>query len=1091
MQNKSPIYDVIKELVGGKSQYEPYSYQNKAHFKNLWEFNSSSGTKTMIVVWDGIPEKTSGSVVDTSKYLTPIDWAVGYSLYINNKRKGSGEYPDLRIHIVDDGSQSVSHSDSLKFVYQYCNKEIVSMPWIRIFSIDAFCRTLEDKTPKSWWKRIFSTKTPKETMPSMKEAFDKKTCDLDSIKGIWAASLTRPSTPGDHHAIANLVGPLLLMEEGGDIHVNALQTLMRSIGFLPEKGENNDALLTKGNPWISWNPHKEGIKQLKLILVDDMFQMGWGKILCRGTGVDYKEPSKDDGKDKLVKISDCNAVENEKFVVKATSSANWILKKLETLTNTDNQFEFSLDGNVAASEILFLDLRLYSGGNFEDEVAFFSELINFAKKFEERQNKNLPWPGFTNDELEGIEVWIKNTDKKQEDSEYIDALTILPRILALTDLSLPIILFSSTGRRGITEKIKPYGNIITVFEKPRFTVDIPVDIANQTKIKFYNAMKKALEILAGRQICREVKELAKEAEDSPAMIPDKAKIPGFKHIEIYIDESGEERSTNFSVGGLIMAYPEYNDVNKLSEELKKAGYYWYSDNKDDRNHLSKRPGVQNESYGTCAKTDWRYDKAREKLLELCNEKKIFISGICVWEEQKKKSPKTGQGTRHVLLKDVQGNERYKRLLNTLLELAIYEYIPVLIDNNEVTLSIFPGTRISRLSNNGMFDDHNHDDYFGYGYGPNETYYILGFNSIHPIVSSILRSRDDLCKNLTLHHARGVTIQYGVPFEEKLKNGKETTRNKPQFILKSGGNREKYYVRSQHYFADQVLEPNGINDVYEEIFNTGFVTKFDNNMYVLLDARKKILDSNTAEGIIRASEYTSTKVKDKMHGHLLRKIGESLKPEHFEGFDFLNICEAVEGETAVGELSLTENIKIDKALEADRTKEGGEVDQVVKGEREDNAVNVANPQASEITVRDGFDFLNVCEAVEGETTIVGELSVTENIKIDKALEADRTKEGDEVDQVVKGGRDDNTVNVVNPQTSGITVRVEQIKKKNGIIKHYVCRETSGEARRILITQQKKKDSGITNAIEEGNIFDVSIYTNNNTLYGSNLRRSEVR
>ena len=482
MQNKSPIYDVIKELVGDK--YEIYSYQNEANFKNLWEFNSSSDTKTMIVVWDGIPEKTLSSVVDTSKYLTPIDWAVGYSLSIK-KRIEQNTYPDLRILIFDDGSQSVSFSDSLKFVYQYCNKEIVSMPWIRIFSdMAAFSRTLndldpnvskssnqseEDKMPKPWWKRIFSAKAPasvrdieirEEVLLSMKEAFDKKTCDLDSIKGIWAASLTRPSIQGDHHAIANLVGPLLLIkEEGDDLHVDALQGLMGSIGLLPEKDENNDALLTKGNPWISWNPHKSRLKQLKLILIDDMFQMGWGKILCLATGVDYKEPSKDDGKDKLVKISECNAGENEKFIVKATSSANWILKKLETLTSTDNRFEFSLDDSVACPEILFLDLRLYSGGNFKDEVAFFSELIKIAKKFEERQNKNLSWPGFSGGEkgeIKRIENWINKNNKKQEDPEYVEALTLLPRILALTDLSLPIILFSSTGRRDITEKLKPY-----------------------------------------------------------------------------------------------------------------------------------------------------------------------------------------------------------------------------------------------------------------------------------------------------------------------------------------------------------------------------------------------------------------------------------------------------------------------------------------------------------------------------------------------------------------------------------------------------------------------------------------------------------
>lgn len=1065
MQNKSPIYDLIKELVG--DTFDIYSYQNEAHFKKLWEFNSSFDKKAMLVVWDGIPQRTSSSVVDTSKYLTPIDWAVGYSLSIK-KRIEQNTYPDLRILIFDDGSKSVSFSDSLKFVYQDCNKEIVSMPWIRIFSdIAAFSKTLnnldpnvsvslnqsnEDKMPKSWWKRIFPAKVPasardtekrEETMPSMRDSFAEKTHDLESIKGIWAASITRPSTPGDHHALANLVGPLLLMEEGGDIHVNALQTLMRSIGLLPDckKGdEDAKALLGVTCSWIDWQEPEWQLKlsellrncndKLKLILIDDMFQISWGKILCRAVGVNYKEPFKGDGKDCLVKISECVTGKDENVVVKAASSAEWILGKLEKLgEKKDNRFEFLLDKG-AGLEILFLDLRLYSG-YFDKEVNFFNKLTALAdSSFKEVSNKNLPWPGITNDEVERIQGWIEKLDKKQEDPVYVEALTLLPRLLALTDLSLPIILFSSTGRRDITEKLKPYKNIITVFEKPRFTVDIPFDIAWQTKCKFQDAMGKAFSILTGRQICRKVKKLADKAASCVSMVPTGDKVPEFSHIEIYIDESGDERGFNFSVGGLIMAYPKYKDVNELSEGLKKAGYYWYSDNKEDRNHLSKWPNEQNNKKdGACAKTTWKYEDARDKLLELCG-KKFFISGICVWEEKNNRG--TVKKTEHILLKDDQGNERYKRLLNILLELAIYEYIPLLINNKgKVTLSIFLGTRISELSAKDMFKGHTPDDYFGYGYGPNDTYYILGFSAIHPIVSSVLRSRDDLCKNLTLHHARGVQLQYGVPFEKEYENGKKILLNKPIFMTKNLGNREKYYVRRQHYFADQVLKPDGIKDEYEAVFNTGFFTKSDNNMGVLLDARKKLLVNNIAEGIVQAAKYTGTEVKDKMLGHLIGKIGESLKPENFEGSDFLYICNKEDVDEPVEIIPASRDCKIDNILNHNSPAEEKQLNNQSKVDA--GTVNLNNKTVNEVTSQ----------------------------ALEKA--------------------------VIEQNRQRVTVIVEKIKDNGTRI---ICSEIGGEKRRILIEQLAKKAS-VIGEVSIGDIFDVTTYQKAGSLYGAYLIRREAR
>ncbi|MGR3174568.1 MAG: hypothetical protein ACUZ8N_08230 [Candidatus Scalindua sp.] len=1064
-----PIYEVIESKIkqcglGNKTQ--PYSYKNEVHFKKLWEFDSSLSNNTIVIVWDGIagtiPEGVPGSLVDTNKYLTPIDWAVGYSLSIKDRIERSS-CPDLKILIYDAASNLVSYSDSLRFVYQSSNMDVMSMPWIRIFSkeysgsgrdINAFYRQFD--IPRPWWKRIFSAKVTEnnaEALPSMREAFKQKAYDLDSIKRIWAASITRPSTPGDHHAIANLVGPLLLIKECGDLHINALQTLMRSIGLLPEckKGdaskkneENAKALLGVENSWIDWEEPgweyklsellKNSSDKLKLILIDDMFQISWGKILCRAVGVDYKEPSKDDRKDQLVEISEHKAGKDEKIVVKAGSSAEWILKKLEKIgDNKDKRFEFSLDNGVD-QEILFLDLRLYSG-NSENEVAFFTRLIALARKFTGgEQHVNLPWPGITNTEISEIQKWIENPDKKQKDPPgYIEALSLLPRILALTDLSLPIVLFSSTGRRDITEKLKPYGNIITVFEKPRFTVDIPLDIAWQTKCKFKYAMKEAFTVLVGRQICRKVKKLAGEAESSAVMIPVEINIPKFEHIEIYIDESGSPEfwspdKESFAVGGLIMAYSQYDHVNELSNELKNEGCYWYSNDTNDKSHLSKTPGKQNEYKGACANTEWKYGEVRRKLLKLCSKKMVFVSGICVQEKMDdiKTKPVISEERRHILLNDDQGDERYKRLLTELLTLAIYEYIPELIgksknEEEKIMISIFAGTRtIPIQAIPGLFKKHNPDDYFGYGYNDKiSRYYTIAASSIHPIVANILRNRKDLCKAVTFHHARGVYLKYGV--------------------FDKGDLREKYYFRTQHYFADHVLQQGGINDAdYKEEFELGFNTQSNKDTVCLLDARKELLDDNIAEGIIRTARCNSKVVKDKMCCHLLRKIGESLKPEHFDGSDFLNICDTGEGDTgeegaSIGKIPEPEDNKKEQASTVDRshasekkqTNDRSKIDDTpVK--LKDGVVNMVKPQAPEKTV----------------------------------------------------------VEEAKPR---VIVIVKRKKKIGSKVKGYVCEETSGEKRRILVELFAKKASGI-NVMETGDIFEVTTYTKEGTtLYGAELRR----
>ena len=67
-------------------------------------------------------------------------------------------------------------------------------------------------------------------------------------------------------------------------------------------------------------------------------------------------------------------------------------------------------------------------------------------------------------------------------------------------MSLPIILFSSTGRRGISEKLKAYGNIITDFEKPRLPALDPTFVLDESRTKFIRALEVAIPMVAARRL---------------------------------------------------------------------------------------------------------------------------------------------------------------------------------------------------------------------------------------------------------------------------------------------------------------------------------------------------------------------------------------------------------------------------------------------------------------------------------------------------------------------------------------------------------------------------------------------------------------
>jgi len=639
MAENSPVYVAVEKVTGLFDLKDVKIFSYKKDFETLWSSLGTDGgelPQTAVVVWDGTPSGDSGPV-NVRSYLTPLDWAVGLSLW----KKGA--FFNSRIIILDTGSE---HMDGL----ECWRGNVELMPWVRVCRLgdrrDFICTLLDG-------------------FPTMKASFDnKKQPDMNFMRNLWSARLTRPSVAGDHHALANLIGPLLLTGTDVHPHVKKLRNLTEAIGLLPKSEPKSGAWINLSE-WVS----KLGGKALNLILIDDMWwHAGWGKMLCSVVGATYVEPNNVENETGPVKIG---STPDGKVVVKASSSADWILEKLERASTTDQRFSFFLDSEENTLEILFLDLRLFTGKNIKEEALFFEKLSRVAVKFKEDGNKNLPWPGFITKkagDVKEVEGWItlaKNTEDpsgEREKDAYIAALTILPRLLALTDMSLPIVLFSSTGKRDIIEKLKHYGNIITDFDKPKFTVDIPVDIAEQSRGKFQEAMRKALDLCRARLFIDTIRSV------SPIKRPDKK----YSHFEIYIDESGEPEKGHFVVGGLLVGYDNEADARGIHDGMEQSGIIWYGNGTKLEKELSQKDLT---------------GKVLQPLSIILNDRPVVPFMFFRYPPPVRPNDPTD------LLHPDAIDNMFLSLLKTALEVSIFESAPELAsDPTKFSVSVFVATR---------------------------------------------------------------------------------------------------------------------------------------------------------------------------------------------------------------------------------------------------------------------------------------------------------------------------------------------------------------------------------------------------------------
>lgn len=622
-----------------------FSY--KSHFNLLWGLADGVGglsdiasslvascrqednPLTLVIVWDDIP-KGETDAVDTTRYLTPIDWAVALSLSINKVKPVDRNYPPIRILIHDLGSQNVSHANSVRIYDQFPE----FLTWVCLFRLTDNGSMKRDV--ESLIDNILNAEKESLTPLMNRSRFDnQKTMEL--IEQLWQGNIIQPMDSADRHAITNLIGVRSLLKAmqspdtlivDSDPVIKALEELIQAIGLIPKEIEH---VIGTWYPPSKWKGHVDNF-----ILVDDLCDQGWKEFLLTALGV--------------------------------KGSQSNVLKAYTTPEKAILKDGIDLNGNNARKDIIFLDLRLFTNRTKGEETEFFQKILEFYRSH--YQETLLPWPGLYQEEIDAIERCIE--EKSVENEDYYVALTLFPRLIALCNPRIPIIIFSSTGKKHIVDRLKPYKNIIVEFDKPKYFGQASISILVETKARFLSAMESAISICRGKEICYQLGNTSEADEHEMYQKNDG------RYIEVYIDESRDEEQ--LSVGGLIVSYPSEDAATRFYQLLddNNIRWGWHRDSPwsvPASSFLDKASNIDSHKIASVL----------NDVETIALENQIYISACRLGQLQISKAQDSM----------VQAPDYYYRsLLRLLLETLLLDWVQVPEDSDEnVRVAIFAGTRV--------------------------------------------------------------------------------------------------------------------------------------------------------------------------------------------------------------------------------------------------------------------------------------------------------------------------------------------------------------------------------------------------------------
>ncbi len=523
------LTQVLELLSAGVEATSAFIISASASSQLLWNLPKAANAQRIIVIWDASLNSANAATTNLSAHLNPLTASLC----------ALKEQSDLRIAILDPKPKQHRVEGGLYRTVESIRQD--RMPQLYLASLldfggyllDQFCGNNE---------RV------------LRKADEKRTEILEVLQCQIRDALIRESGENDRHAIQNIIGPMVLLGRGylasKGVAEHALLRVFEATGLLPKGLADGSQSIGKINE-ESW-----GKQPLRLLLVDDQADCGWTDWVRANL------PASNPG---LVSLESVDVLASPDALLDRLL-VEWRLMGDSKDRRLALQLAASGKETSSRQPVLLLDLRLHSMRSAESEADFIKKLLPLCERFKsDGKAAQFAWPGFSAQEIQSVQQWCEHP--KRETPDHLVALSLLPRLIALMDMSLPIIIFSSTGQRSLIEKFKPYGNIITDFEKPRFFGRDARNVIAETHAKFAASVERAVKLAVTRRLSQQMTLNVGMAD--AALVGCALKNAGSNSewsAVLYIDESGSARE--LTLGGILLLLPRGISESEVDKALR-------------------------------------------------------------------------------------------------------------------------------------------------------------------------------------------------------------------------------------------------------------------------------------------------------------------------------------------------------------------------------------------------------------------------------------------------------------------------------------------------------------------------------------------
>lgn len=773
----NPTHQALIQILGDSiKDIQILDYSIAEDFEKLWKFEGLADR--ILIIWGRTAPDGKLWPIDASACVSPLDWAAAYARHHfpeKPKHPKDAQWPQIMILDADPAAHA-----SVPTLAHFHTLRPDQLPWLTVPKepgLSDVCKWLAS-----------TTKHVDQTTQDALTRF---------LRGI-RHGLTSGTTDGeiDRHSVFNLVAPLILNLGGARTgscrstdHAQALFKLLYSTDATLQNGDFQD--LRDKLPSLDSRLSQHFPIGIRFVLVDDQAEHGWSEWVQWTS-------------DKLLPGSNCQYKTTPEFLLDRIDEA--LGKRAKGASDARFLLHLFTD---EAPEVLLLDLRLFNSQSGAIEERFYERLLQFCRMFQDQSGPDDPkppfaWPGFSKEELDRVEEWYQldaHEKAEREHGSFIEAVSLLARLIALVDPTLPVIIFSSTGRADIVKRFEKYGSIISEFSKPHDLSRSAFEIINEAHDLFQRAVLRTLPILRLRMW----HESSKQRAESIFKLRPELTINDESIVEIYIDESGKSLNPPFTVGGILLVYPSEKSIYELTARLKEEGLVWGLDETFDYRlgtSLFKLPRRDERLSGD------PYQQPIDAVRDVLNKLNIQVAGIAI---QVKGHPDLMLPRGMEGLDEELTDLRYFKMLTDLLECSLFGLVRAKACKTSVGINI--ATKTGSISTE---DEHDARSRYGlrvaYRNGNEITFYSVLPESVLPTAASALSAhlQSDLKISLTRLKTCSLADYDTLQMERQ---------NNPYLYENRLAGKVGEFPRQIHYMADWMSRFGNVKKYETEVPNT--------------------------------------------------------------------------------------------------------------------------------------------------------------------------------------------------------------------------------------------------------------------------------